>query len=229
MKMIPLMAFQWAMEQAENNKEKLETEVVVYCKIGDMEALNQCSRKEHHYQIESSFKNGTRCRVRKVSNEGKDEYFFTMKVKTKDEENPSIEANREFTIEIDKDFFEGFKAAAERALDKVRYIFNSKEVTLSFDDNGQTKEVVIPNIEYEVDVYQKEDGTTSEWCKIDIEVDNILNYIHRQHPELKDINLTVKVSHLPFKPSNSILSVTATEEQKKKIDKLWEEFTQTVK
>lgn len=218
-----------ALEQGSNNKEKLETEVVVYCKVSNPQGLEECDTQELHYQLESSFSNGTRCRVRKVTKDGKDQYFFTMKVKVSDQENPSMEANREFTFEVDFDFFNGFKSVAERALDKTRYIFNSKEVTMSLKTDEGDRDITIPNIQYEVDVYKKEDGTISEWCKIDVEVDNIINYIDSKHPEVKDFKLLVKVSHLPFQPSNSILSVTANEEQKKTIDEIWKEFTQEIK
>lgn len=208
--------------------EQMETEVVVYAKIGEPDRLQECKSKEDHVQLETTFENGTRCRVRKVTKDGKNEYFFTFKVATKADNGTDIDANREFTVTVDESFFNGFMLVASRKLVKTRYNFASENVTLNLKEGEEDRAIVIPNIEYEVDVYTKEDGSISEWCKIDVEVDNIINYVNSNHKDLGGLKLNVKVSHLPFAPGSSILGTNATDEQRIKIDQIWEEFTQQI-
>jgi hypothetical protein len=209
-------------------KKELETEIVIYSKVGEPARLDECKSKEDHVQLETTFENGTRCRVRKVIKDNKSEFFFTFKVPTKTENGSGIDANTEFTVEVDESFFNGFMSVASRKLVKTRYNFTSENVTLQVKAAGEDKSIVIPNIEYEVDIYTKADGTVSQWCKIDVEVDNIIEYIHNNHPEIGDIRLNVKVSHLPFAPTSSILAFNPTDEQRISIDKIWEEFTQVI-
>lgn len=211
-----------------NAKEKLETEIVIYSKVGEPARLEECKSKEHHIQLEAKFENGTRSRVRKVTKDGKTEFLFTFKVPTKPDERTGLDSNIEHTVEVDEDFFNGFAPVASRRLVKTRYNFASENVTLKLGTGDDARDIVIPNIEYEVDIYTKSDGSVSEWCKIDVEVDNILNYIDSNHKEVGDISLQLKVSHLPFAPSNSILSFNATDENRIKIDAIWKEFSQEI-
>lgn len=222
----------WSMMSIANEDMKaskqVETEIVIYSKVGEPARLQECKSKEDHVQLETTFENGTRCRVRKVIKDGKDEFFFTFKVPTKVDNGTGIDANNEFTVEVGEDFFNGFQAVASRKLVKTRYNFSSENVTLKVNSGSEEKAIVIPNIDYEVDIYTKTDGSVSEWCKIDVEVDNIIDYIHNNHREIGDVNLNIKVSHLPFAPSGSILSFNASDEQRISIGKIWEEFTQEI-
>lgn len=215
-----------AMEAADV-KEQKETEVVVYAKVGEPARLEECASYEDHVQLETKFQNGTRCRVRKTTKDTKDAYHFTFKIPTVSDDKSGMESNQEVTVEVDEDFFKAFLQVAERKLVKRRYNFTSENVTLTVQDQGQDRDIVIPNIQYEVDIYTKEDGQVSEWCKIDVEVDNIITYIESNHKEIGDIKLMVKVSQLPFAPSSTILAMNATDEQRIKIDEIWKEFSQS--
>ena len=208
--------------------QKLETEIVVYSKVSEPVRLEECKSKEQHIQLETSFENGTRCRVRKVTKESKTEFLFTFKVPTKVDNGTGLDANTEYTVEVDEDFYKGFELVANRKLVKTRYNFSSQNVAMTLKSGEEDKEIIIPNIEYEVDIYTKEDGTVSEWCKIDVEIDNIINYIQSNHKEISDLKLNVKVSHLPFAPVSSILSFNCSDEQRIKIDEIWKEFTQNI-
>lgn len=209
----------------EDKSSNKETEVVVYSKIGEMEGLKLADDLEHHVQLETTFNNGTRCRVRKVTKESGSKFYFTYKVKLH-EVNDAIGTVNEFTTEIDEAFFENFRNVAERELVKTRYIFNTTKVSLFTTDS---KTLEHPNVKYEVDVYSKEDGTICEWCKIDLEIDAILETLEEKHPGSEGVKFTVKVKHLPFKPYESILTLTATEEQKLKMEDIWKDFTRVVK
>jgi hypothetical protein len=197
-----------------------ETEVVVYAKIGEFEGLKLADSKEDHIQLEGKFGNGVNCRVRKVTREEGVKFFFTYKLNHKTV-GSAIDSIQEYTVEVDESFFEGFRFVATRELKKTRYNFKSSKVTLTTD---QSKTIDHSNVNYEVDVYTKADGELSDWCKIDVEVDIILDTIEEEHPDSKDIKFTVKVKHLPFKPYESILAMNANDEQKLKLDDIWKEF-----
>ena len=212
--------------EGNQSKEEKETEVAIYCKIGDMDGLKNCDHQESQVQLEGQFSTGTKCRVRSVSVEGKDtQYFFTFKIRG--DQDDGIDSAVEHTVQVDLHFFEGFKKVAERMLVKTRYVFHSKDVTLKIKKDDDDELITIPNIEYEVDVYETEDGSTSTWCKIDVELDSILDHLDQHHPEVKGIALNIKVNHLPFKPTGAILGSSVAD--KDTIASIWEQFTRKIK
>lgn len=213
-------------EPAPQSKKATETEIVVYARIGNPEGLEQCVRWEDHHQLETRFVTGHTCRVRKVTADGKDTYLYTFKVKQDNSDGGQlVESVIEQTVEVDADFFESFMKVAERELVKRRYTFSSKNVTLNAKrDDGGPELVEIPNIEYEVDVYTKADGERSEYCKIDIEVDNVIDHINANHKDVGEFKVNVKVSHLPFQPTDLISSHTDDEDARAQIKQIWDEF-----
>lgn len=215
-----------ALESA-GNKDKLETEVAIYAKIGDLHELEACDHKEFQEQLETEFKNGVRCRTRKTTSmDGASSYEYTYKLKTKNDN--AAQTLIEHSVIVDEAFHEDFKQVAERLLTKTRYIFNSKQVALKFYEGDLEKEVIIPNIKYEVDVYTKEDGTACDTCKIDVEVDSVLAFLSKEYPNLDKFNLTLKISHLPFAPFDPIFGHTENKDQKEAISNIWKEITRKV-
>lgn len=195
-----------------------EKEIVIYAKIGNMAGLEEATRNEKQYQIERMLDTGITSRVRKTTKEDEETYEFTIKHKNVDD---NVQSSNEYTIAADESFMKGYEKIADRYMDKVRYVYSSSNIILNTNINGEDVSINIPNIDYEVDTYIKKDGTYSEWCKIDIEVDKILSYIDVRYPDITDLNFVIKISHLPFKPTNAILVSTATEEQKQFISDLW--------
>ena len=205
-------------------KDNLETEVAFYCEIGNFEGLKKADDIEQHHQLECRFETGATSRVRKTTDSTGVKYVYTFKIQTEPGDNsPVIERNKT----VDKDFFDDYRLLAKRELDKTRYIFNSKNVTMVYTEDGQDHEVTIPNIQYEVDVYKKEDGSISNYCKIDVEVDSIVNFITENYPQVKNFNLKVKLSHLPFEPKNPIRS--SDKSKKEKMDAIWKEFARILR
>lgn len=213
-------------DASEPSVKNKETEIVIYAKVTEPARLEEATSKEEQVQLESQFLNGTRCRVRKTTVDGKDSYQFTFKVKTLIENSP-MEANDEYTTEVDAEFFKGFELVCDQKLVKTRYNFSSDKVTLTYKQGEEEKSIVIPNVNYEVDVFKTEQGEISEMCKIDVEVDSIMEYLERNHPELKETSLNVKVTHLPFAPTDPILGSGANDTQRIKIDKFWESVRHT--
>lgn len=207
-------------ENVNQSKQNSEIEVAVYGKITDPEGLKHAAEVIQQEQIESEFFNGVRCRVRKETKGTETSYTFTYKVKQED--NDVVQSNKEFNIAVDQDFFEGFRNVAKKRLKKTRYVFYSKLVELTLIKEGGAKSVVtLPQVKYEVDVYNKKDGTTSEWCKIDVELDAILPTIGKE-TEGKSTRVIVKVSHLPFKPVENMLGKSDNPEQKALMGKIWD-------
>lgn len=210
-----------ALEEKVETSEKMETEVIVYAKIDNFEGLHGADSTEEQFQLQGEFSNGIRCRVRRVTIDEQAKYYFTYKLPTQNKEG--LEANIEHTAEVDKDFFDGFKSIAKVAVNKTRYNFNSRSVTMTINVDGEDKVIVLPNIQYEVDVYRDRNGEYIDWCKIDVEVDVILNFIKSNYPEYESMRLSVKTNHLPFQPVTPIMAQSANEEQRAFIDSLWDE------
>lgn len=201
-------------------KKNSEVEIAIYAKITDMEGLKQASEVIQQEQLESEFFNGVRCRVRKETKGTDTTYEFTYKVKKNN--GAAVSSNDEYNLAIDENFFEGFRNVAKKRVKKTRYIFKSKSVEFTIiRENGERAIVTLPSITYEVDVYNKKDNTTSTWCKIDVELDTILPIIGK-HSEGKPVKIVVKVSHLPFKPMDSILGTTTDPDKKTVLGKIWD-------
>ncbi len=213
------------------SSQSLETEVVLYCRIGNPEALENAVRKEEHVQLEGEFVNGTRCRVRKTTRNEEVSYVFTYKLKDRKEQNDTvIESSDERNAVVDEAFFQGFYKIAFREIHKVRYVFSSQNVTLSLtsSETGEPVKVQLPNVEFEVDVFTNQPEPGTLWCKIDVEVDNILNFVKEKHPELKDVKLHLGVSNLPFAPQDIIQAATDDGGQRDRISELWKVFAKSL-
>jgi len=210
---------------AAQSVKAIETEIVLYCKIGDLAGLEQCTRKEDHHQLEVRFETGHTSRVRRVTKDGVDSYTFTFKVKGGEHEGGNlVEAMIENNVEVDKDFYENFKKVASRELVKTRYVFVSESVTMEVmqPDAGPTK-VDIPNVEYEIDVYKDASDQIVPMCKIDVEVDNIMNFLAKEFPDIKDIRIRLKVGHLAFKPQEVVPAASEEEDARNFIDAFWQQ------
>ncbi len=208
-----LLAF--AMEEA---TQEQELEAVMYGKITNFEGLQQCAYKEEHEQLECRLESGVKCRVRKTTRDGKTDYVFTVKKKL---ESVGIGSNNmEYNTVVDKAFHETFKNACDHYFVKTRYVYLPKSVTMSVGEEA----VDIPDVKYEVDVYQTLHGP-SEWCKLDVELNSINEVLRR--PEFRNVeglNLKIKVSNLPLGLQGTYLQGQETDEQKAFTQKLFEGF-----
>lgn len=209
----------FSLEDDSQTVKQKETELVIYSKITNHDGFSKANAKENHIQLSSKFKNDVGCRIRKTTKNDKVDYLFTFKLKDKES---NIQTSEEFNTPVDETFFEGFKKVCDVYTDKTRYIFISDKNELTFTEGEEKRVITIPNVLYEVDVFNKEDGTVSDWCKIDIEVDTILNFLEKNHPELKNIKLNIKVSHLAFSPTDSIIDSDKTADQATFISSLWD-------
>lgn len=211
-------------ESQDQSSKKPETELVIYGKVSNIEGLKSALRKEHHEQIDSKFITGERVRMRKTVDDKGTRYELTMK-KALDESNGVVLRHDEYTQEVDSVFYEGFKSIAGTSISyKDRYIFTPKQTTIvssALDSKSSTEgiKIDVPLIQYEVDVFTDAEGNLKEWCKIDVELDGINSYLTQHYPDIKDVRFIVKVSSLPFEPTELL---TGTDEGKQEtIKQLW--------
>lgn len=207
-----------SLEEESSSKAK-ETEIVVYAKINNFEGLKEAQSVEEHLQYEAAFQNKGRSRVRRVTKGDEVTYLFTMKIPTEEDD---LFSTMEYTIEVDVDFFNGYGLIADRKQHKTRYVFTSQKVDMTLASDHAEADVNLPQVKYEVDVYQNDQGETVDWCKIDIEIDGLLDHVADQLPETGIGKLKLKVSHLPFEPTESILMTNATEDQQAFVKQLWD-------
>ncbi len=214
--------------------KSLEQELTVYAKIGEMDRLHLADRYEQHIQLEGKFSTKGRFRARRtivgtpkklLTNEPVSELLgeYTMTIKIPSEENSvnnAVRSNTEHSTEITQAFFEAMELIAEKKQVKKRYFFSTKDIVIQI--GNEKKRVVIPSIIYEVDVFQKHDGEISEWCKIDIEVQDLFTFMKTNYPQVKQIDLKMILSSLPFKPSDFL--IMSHEEDRGKIDRLYLEL-----
>lgn len=199
------------------NQPKREDELVMYGKITDFEGLKSATKKECHEQWEIRTKHG-RVRVRKTTREGLDPIFdLTFKTKST---NAGIDGNMEQTMDIDETMFNSFKQLAELGMVKDRYCFEVESIEVK--NASGVRDIKVTDMFYEVDVYFNEDGSYNENAKIDLEMNPLLDQINTNHKDLGDFNLNVKLSHLPMKLSNVILSRGASESDQKIISNLYD-------
>lgn len=220
--LIQLVARQSSLALEDNTSVKKETEYAVYAKISNAEGLKSAISQEHHLQVEAMLKSGAKTRVRAITTkDGKTEYVYTLKLKNKEGEE-GTEFNNEYNLDVDQTFLQAYQKAADKYVDKIRYKFTSENVQMKAVVDDKIMTLDLPNVTYEVDVYKNTEGNFCEWCKIDIEVDSILDHIKANYPHIKDIKLNVKVSHLPFQPTDAILAINANDAQKEFLSKLWD-------
>lgn len=208
-----------------------ETELTFYAKIGNFEGLEQAVSSEVQSQFSYSLptdegKPATRVRVRSTARDGEMVYEETIKIAVLNPESKTFNCDEHTTI-IDEAYFEAWKQAYDcSGVDKLRYVFLSKEVEL---DEGDGKIVKLPSIKYEVDVFLDRNGNKSKWCKIDIEIDKLLKCIQEQHASIKSFDAVVKLSALPFSPEHAFSGKTDKEDEKQAIDHFWKNFSYSPK
>lgn len=202
-------------------QNNIEEEVTIFAKIGDFNGFNKADDSANIQELNTFLPGKGKYRHRKISDGNGTFYVVNIKglgeggvVKAAlDEDLPSTAA-----------FYEAGRAMADRLVIRDRFLFNGSPAALTIDD----KEVLLPPIDYQVDVFHRFDGRESEWAKIDIEVNRLLDAIRSMGKDPDNVELTIKVSHLPFLPQDAfIVSNDNTPEEKALIKKIWEEYSQS--
>ena len=196
-----------------------ETEVAVYAKMTNASGLSEATHVEHHEQLDGPSVDGGRFRCRKTTVGDSVTYVLTMKVKSKEKAWGGVNASTEFNLDVDEQFYNAFKFLSKKRLNKTRYVFHGKETLVS---DAESNDTPLPPVKYEVDVFHKEDGTQSQWVKIDVELDDLITKLKESGRSVDGTTLTLKVSHLPIKPVGGFTNESATPEQKELLSNLWD-------
>lgn len=127
----------------------VEREKTFYCQIANFAELERADSivEQEQWEIRPKETNAGVVRVRKTSD---GELSLATKVFQGD-------SRLETEITITEDIFNGFRAIAPGGMLKTRYVFNIPNTTLK----------------WEIDVYANADGVESEWCKVDLECDDL--------------------------------------------------------
>jgi hypothetical protein len=180
--------------------DKKEEEITIYAKIGNMDGLSQASSMEQHEQAEIKSDIG-RIRIRKTTRNGRvPVYDLTTK---KPIASGATVNNRERTKSISEDIYNVFMDVCPTFMAKTRYTFKSEQLRIKRGDMEST--IKTSEFNFEVDVFTKADGTISNWCKIDIEVDKIAEIMKENGISVKQIKLIAVISKLPFEPNNIVI------------------------
>lgn len=202
-----------------------EREITIYARVGDPDGLNQADAVDQHEQWEVRLpvigENGAkrRQRVRETISDGVSRFDETIKIDIDGE--TAVQSTIEVSTPIEADYFEAWKQHfGERGVLKTRYTFHAKKVSVSMEG----REIEIPNIKYEVDIFRTETGERSRWCKIDVEIDSLLDFLDRKGISFDDVEMVVKVTHLPFKPEQCFLHSDGNEQHDQSVQKFWDAF-----
>lgn len=222
-----------AFESVDDSAEKKPTsnkehEIVIYAKIGDVEGLSKAKSKESHEQWEVKTPKG-RVRVRKTM-KADIESTYVLTFKTKDTEM-GVSGNIEQNFDIDEKMFESFKALSDQGMIKDRYLFEVESVRVSGTDGE--RDILVKNMNYEVDVFFTTDETGKKtfapWCKIDLEINPLMDEIQENHTDIGNFTLLIKAVKLPFVPSDMLLSTDQDVNTKEQISKLYDQYFLTKK
>lgn len=199
-------------------KETQEDEITIYAKIGNMEGLAQASFIEKQEQADIKTDIG-KIRVRKVTQNGRVPVFeLTTKRPISMQQ---VKKNRERTKKINEEVYDMFMDVAPYFQSKTRYVFKTEQLTIKRKEMEAT--IKTSDLSFEVDIFTKADGSISEWCKIDLEIDKIADILKDNNISVTDIKLIAVISKLPFAPNKIVIDDGNQDDPDKKelIDYIW--------
>ena len=202
------------------SKLDIETEITVYAQVGDFNGFKEANSVSNIQELITFIEGKGKIRMRKVADGSGTSYYAGVKSLGK---GNTIKQAVDVEAPVSAAFFEAGRIVADHLTVRNRFVFNGSTASLMVGD----KEVAIPPIDYEVDLFERFDGREAPLVKIDIEIGKIREAL-RSMGEPDDVgNIVVKVSHLPFKPKNAFISSDDnTPEQQRLIKSLWEEYRQ---
>lgn len=208
------------------SKTSNETELSLYARLDDPESLEQAEHIEDHIQLETKLVSGARQRVRRIipvkggPDGAGDAYELTLKVKKSDE--AGVPSSIEVTQETDRGFYLAYAEVASRGIVKRRYTFLGTTPIIE----GVSEDLVLPPVKYEVDRFKiHSTGEYSDWIKIDIELDDILEALNKAGISTEGLRQKFNLKNLPFTSHDMFAPNNMSPQQKQLLDRLWaEEF-----
>ena len=215
-----LLAMAFEQEIQEVVKKEREQEITIYARMKNPAGLAQANDTEQHIQAEVKISPTRRLRVRKTSINGQaNEYTLTTKVNLGGS-SENVRTFDERTAKISEEVFSMIRRTVESYQKKARYIFNVEKMTVT----GNNQSLDIEGMKFEVDVYTNSNGSQSEWCKIDFEIQGMEEKFKAAGIDVQDFNISLNIGSLPFKPTDFIfMSDDTSEEDKAKVKQIYDE------
>lgn len=198
-----------------------EREITLYAKVGDYNGFKDAEHSMNIQELSTLIEGKGKYRARKYVGENGSSYKAGIKSKsTGDTVKKAIDEE----TSVSAAYFEATRLLADQMTIRDRFTF--KGSTAKVNIKGTT--IAVPPVEYQVDVFLRFDGRESEWIKIDIELDKFYDAIKGIEGFTEDIDITLSVAHLPFKPQEVFIACKEnSDEQRDIIAALWKEFSQT--
>lgn len=198
-----------------------ENEITVMAKVGDFNGFAKAEESVNIHELTRFIEGRGKYRTRRYT--GGDGVTYGAGIKGIGEGN-TVKTTVDEECPCSAAYFEASRILADQLTIRDRFIFNGSTASLTVDG----KDVMIPPIDYQVDLFHRFDGREAEWVKIDIEINSLKEAVKAltgvEDPETE---IAIKVSHLPFLPTEAfIVADDNTPEQKEILKKLWEENAQ---
>lgn len=174
-----------------------ERESTIYARMTNPSGLWQAAQVLHQEQAQIKGPSGN-IRVRKERNDNSSSWEFTMSTKHFTASSGGVKNADEDTEKITPKHYEMFKSVCKDYMRKTRFVFMVEKLVI--EKPGVKTEVELKDVKYEVDVFYKENGEASEYVKIDVELQNIKPQLDALGIDIGTVNLTARVSKLPFGP-----------------------------
>lgn len=212
----------------DSSSAKMEDEIVIYAKIGNMAGLEQAKSKESHEQWmvrpEGEASKRGSFRVRKTTKEGHTSYDLTLKLR---QASADLTSSQEITNTIDESAFKGFRTISGQGMIKERYSFPATNIIATNSDGSGTRldySELFAVLKWEVDVFPDGNGGYHPWCKIDFEINALMDALEERGTDPSKVKFSANPKLLPIQPSEIIIQSSATHEQKELITKLYDDY-----
>lgn len=222
-------------EDKVDTKTASEDEIVLYAHIGNFVGLNEAESYEFHeqWEIRPDNKKG-RFRIRATATEPRPifkengevvrsrqiknfNYELTIKIPNSNDNLTSTEETKATTT---AEAFEALKALSSKGMTKERFTFKVSSVSVSDDVNTFEADLY-----WEVDVFPDGKGFYHPWCKIDLEINKLLDKLPKLLNQVdKKYSLTIKPSKLPLGLTNILEGSNKDSVVKEKISALYDEY-----
>ncbi len=198
-----------------------ETELALYVQV-DNPNFEPNSGSEVWKQYESRLEGGDGIRVRVYEGvEDINKCIQTIKIKAG--KVGGIDSCNEYSCAIPEGFAEGFIRGASSVQYKRRDSFKSNKVTLKLSRGDEVEDHDGPELSIEADRFIAEDGSYSDWLKIDIELDGLFAWIKSTYGKDKVDGYHIELDKiLPCKVLKIIDGKTKDPDEKAILDELWD-------
>ena len=202
-----------------------EIELAFFCEVTEPAGYAEAIAVEDHLQYEyrpPADENGNRrgrVRIRMTKKNGIVSY--TQTIKTPIDKDSKL-GDHEETIEISESFFETWrKAFCSSGQKKIRYVYLAEQVVLKVDQNS----ITMPKVKFQVDRFYNAEGKMSQWVKVDIEIQDIVDYLKDGEADIKNAKFDIDFSNLPLGIKRVVSMVTEDPDERAGIDNFFRVFS----